>query len=214
MMFRFVKKVFCVAMTFFRCNPLNVNSLECVSMNNQERKIKAKIIDINNNESTFYVFSISLNKYSESWNNINDPYAKLRVLDIVKNINVKVFNLMSRSNGTKHVEWHETCKCKLILDPSVCNNKQKWNNEKCRWECRELIKIGRRDKGFVWNHSDCDCECDKSCDVGEYLDFKNCKCRKKIDELVEEFSGNIDGNEMIYNSTLNNYENLCNSCTV
>ena len=179
MMFRFVKKVFCVAMTFFSCNPLNVNSIECVSMNNQERKIKAKIIDINNNESTFYLFSISLNKYSESWNNINDPYAKLRVLDIVKNINVKVFNLMSRSNGTKHVEWHETCKCKLILDPSVCNNKQKWNNEKCRWECRELIKIGRRDKGFVWNHSDCDCECDKSCDVGEYLDLKNCKCRKK-----------------------------------
>ena len=51
--------------------------------------------------------------------------------------------------------------------------------------------------------SNCQCECDKSCDIGEYLDYKNCKCRKKItDKLVEECSENIDGNEMLYNETL------------
>ena len=59
------------------------------------------------------------------------------------------------------------------------------------------------DKGFVWNLSNCACECDKSCDVGEYLDYKNCKCRKRIiDKLVEECRENIDGNEMLYNETL------------
>ena len=60
------------------------------------------------------------------------------------------------------------------------------------------------DKGFIWNPSNCDCECDKSCDIGEYLDYKNCRCKKRItDKLVEECSENIDGNEMLYNETLN-----------
>ena len=59
------------------------------------------------------------------------------------------------------------------------------------------------DKGFIWNPSNCECECDKSCDIGEYLVHKNCKCRKDIiDELTEECSENINGNEMFYNETL------------
>ena len=53
------------------------------------------------------------------------------VPDVVKNINVKVFNLMSRTNETRHKKWHETCKCKCRLDASVCNNKQRWNDDKC-----------------------------------------------------------------------------------
>ena len=49
------------------------------------------------------------------------------------------------------------------------------------------------DKGFIWNPSNCECECDKSCDIGEYLDYSNCKCRKKlIDPLIEECTENID----------------------
>ena len=65
------------------------------------------------------------------------------------------------------------------------------------------------------NLSNCDCECDKLCDVGEYLDYENCKCRNElVDQLAEECIGNIDGNEMIYNGTLNNYRNVCNSFTV
>ena len=59
------------------------------------------------------------------------------------------------------------------------------------------------DKGFIWNPSNCDCECDKSCIIGEYLDLKSCKCRNKvIDKLIEEYSENIDGNKMLYNETL------------
>ena len=59
------------------------------------------------------------------------------------------------------------------------------------------------EKGFIWNPSNSECECNKSCDIGEYLDYKNCRCRKKIiDKLVEECSENIDGNELLYNETL------------
>ena len=65
-------------------------------------------------------------------------YAKLCVSDAVKKLNVKMFNLMSRTNETRHIEWHETCKCKCRLDGSLCNNKQRWNEDKCRCECKEL----------------------------------------------------------------------------
>ena len=42
------------------------------------------------------------------------------------------------------------------------------------------------DKGIIWNSSNCECECDKASDVGEYLDYENCKCRKElVDKLVD-----------------------------
>ena len=110
-----------------------------------------------------------------------------------KNLNVEVFNLMSRTNETRHIESHETSMCKCRLDASVCNNEQRWNDDKFRCKCNELIDKGVRDKRPIWNPSNCECECDKSCDVGEYLDYENCKCRKKlVDKLVGECAENID----------------------
>ena len=98
-------------MMLFGCNLSSVNPLECVSMNNQECKIRPEIVNVNSNEPVFYPFSIKTSKCSGSCNNINDPYAKLCVSDVVKNINIKIFSLMSRTNETKQVKWHETCKC-------------------------------------------------------------------------------------------------------
>ena len=129
-MFRFVKQIFVSAMVFFSCNVLNVNPLQCVAMNNQECKIRPEIININSNESLFHPYSILTNKWGGSCNNINDPYAKLCVADVVKNINARAFNLMSRSNETRHIKWHETCKCKCRLDASVCDATDKLV-EKC-----------------------------------------------------------------------------------
>ena len=83
--------------------------------------------------------------------------------------------IMSRANETRHIKWHETCKCICRLDAIVCNNKQRWNNDKCRCESKGLIDKGVCDKGYAWNPSSCECECDKSCDVGEYLDCESCK---------------------------------------
>ena len=57
-------------------------------------------------------------------------------------INVKVFNLVSRTNETRFIKWHKTCKCKCRLDGSVCNNKQRWNEDKFWCECKELIDKG------------------------------------------------------------------------
>ena len=108
-MFRFVKWIFVSKMTFCGCNVLNVNSLKCVSMNNEERKIRPEIINININEALFYPCIILVNKCSGICNNINDPFAKFCVLDVVKNINVKWCNVISRTNEPRHIKRHETC---------------------------------------------------------------------------------------------------------
>ena len=169
-MFGFIKKCFFTAMMFFGCNLSSVNPLICISMNNQECKVRPKIVNANSDEPVFFPFSIKTSKCSGSCNNINDPYAKLCVPDVVKNLNVRAFNLTSRTNETRHIEWHETCKCKCRLDASVCNNKQKWNENKCSCECKELIATRTCDKGFISDLSNCECGRDKSCDTSEYLD--------------------------------------------
>ena len=140
-MFGFLKRVFVSAM-FFGCNLSSVNPLDCVSINNQKCKVRPEIVNVNSNKPLFYPFSIKTSKCSGSSNNINDPYAKLCVSDVVKILNIKVFNLMSITNETRHIKWHKTCKCKCSLDTSVCNNKQRWNGDKCRCESKELIDKG------------------------------------------------------------------------
>ena len=115
-----------------------------------------------------------------------------------------------------------TCKCKCRLDASACNNKQRWNEDKCRCECKESINKGMCDKGFIWNPSNCGCEFDRSCDIRKYLDYKNCKCRKRIiDKLAEECTKNIYDNETLHIIPLNEiplntiplnvYKKVCNS---
>ena len=116
---------------------------------------------------------------------------------------------MSRTNETRHIKWHETCKRKCRLDASVCNNEQRWNNDKCQCECKEFIDKGICNKGYIWNHSNCKCECDKSCDFGENLDYENCECRKRlVDKLIEECNENIDEEVKI----LDKSEDKCSSC--
>ena len=80
------------------------------------------------------------------------------------------------------------------------------NNDKCWCECKELIGKGVCDKGYAWNPSNC--ECDKACDVGEYLDYENCKCRKRlVNKLAGECNENIDEVKI-----LDKNEDKCNSC--
>ena len=86
---------------------------------------------------------------------------RMRKFDVVKDLNVKVFNLMSRTNKTRHINGMKRVKCICRLEAIVCNNKQLWNNDKCRCECKELIDKGVCDKGYAWNPSNCECECDK-----------------------------------------------------
>ena len=71
-----LKNYFFTAMTCFSFNVLSVNSLECISMKNQECKIRPEVVNVNTNNPVFYPFSVKLNKYGGNCNNIRNPYAR------------------------------------------------------------------------------------------------------------------------------------------
>ena len=122
-MFVFTKKVFHIGLLFLSI--VSTTPLSRISMNNQACKVRLEIVNANSNQHVFYHFSIKTSKFSGSCNNINNPYVIICVPDAVKDLNVKVFNLMSRTNEKRHIKCHETCKCKCRLDASFCNNKQR-----------------------------------------------------------------------------------------
>ena len=97
-----MKQIFISTLMFFG-SLLNVYSLECISMKNQEYRVRPEIVDINSDNPLFYPFSITTNKCSGNCNNISDPYARICVADTIRKLNVKVFNLMSLSNETRHI---------------------------------------------------------------------------------------------------------------
>ena len=106
------------------------------------------------------------------------------------------------------------CKCICRLHGIICDSKQRWNKDKCRCEWKKLIDKGICDKGFIWNPCNCECKCDKSCNIGEYLDYSNCKCRKKlVDLLVEECTENIEETKLV-KKTLDENKDRCNSYAV
>ena len=76
-------------------------------------------------------------------------------------------------------------------------------------ECKELIDNGVCDEGYIWNPSNSECKCDNSCDVGEYLQYANSKCRKRlVDKLVDECTENLE--ELRISENTHKY----NSCTL
>ena len=146
-MFGFIKKVFFTAMAFFSFNVLSVNSLECISIENPECKVREEVINVNTNNPVFYPFGVKVNKCSRNCINISDQYARLCVPNVAKNINLKVFNLMPWSIQTKKRKWNESCKCECRLNSIICINNQKWNKSKCRCECLINKKCGNK----FWN---------------------------------------------------------------
>ena len=77
-----------------------------------------------------------------------------------------------------------------------------------------MIDKGVCDKGYAWNPSNCECECDKSCDIGEYLDYENCKCRKRVvDKLVEECTETVEEVKLAKTThAKNKSESKCSFC--
>ena len=83
-MFAFIKKIFYIG-SLFLLSLVSTTPLNCISMKNQECKIRPEVINVNSNNPIFYPFSIKINKCSGNCNNINNPYAKICVCDVKKN---------------------------------------------------------------------------------------------------------------------------------
>ena len=114
---------------------------------------------------------------------------------------------MSRTNETRSIKSHETSKCICRLNKIICNNKQRWNKDQCRCECRELIDKGVCNKEFIFNPSNCKCGCDKSCNTSQYLDYLDCKCKKKIIDLIVEKCTEYDDQTKLVNITVTKNDN-------
>ena len=98
-MFRFIKRMLTATFTFFGWGALiSSNPLKYVLMNNQKCKVRPDMINFNRDELLFYFYNALVYKCSGSCNDINNPYSKLCVFDIVKKTNIEMFNLMSRTN--------------------------------------------------------------------------------------------------------------------
>ena len=152
-MFSLIKKV--VALVLMSTEFFLTNSAKCISLKKQEWKVTEVVI---NNEYMTYPYDIKLNICNGNCNNITNPYSRVCIPDIIKNVTVKIFDLISQQNKIKQMIFHESCKCVCRLNPIFCNNKQKRNKNKCR--CEYLV-----DKNWGNNFSipnNCECEYKKS----------------------------------------------------
>ena len=85
-MLAFIKMCFFTGLVFLS-TLTGINSLSCISMNNQECKVRPQLVNVNSDEPVFFRFSIiKTSKCNGKCNNINDPYAKMCVSHVVKKL--------------------------------------------------------------------------------------------------------------------------------
>ena len=175
---------------------------------------RPKILDVNEGiaEAIFYPYNVQVNKCSGSCNTLEDPMARLCVPNIIKNVNMKVYDFLMRLNETRNVLWHKSCKCVCRLNSSVCNSKQIWSSDTCRCDCNEdFTGIINCIKGYSWNPSICECQCDVWCKPDQYLDYKNCICKNKlIGSLIEECTSIINETMIDNKDNIDNKNTTCN----
>ena len=183
---------------------LKLNTLECLSVINRECMPRPKVLDVNEDvgEALFYPYNVLVNKCSGSCDTIDDPMANLCVPNVVKRVNMKIYNFLMRLNETRNVLWHESCKCVCRLNSSVCNSKQIWNSDTCSFDCNEdFAGIMSCNKGYMWNPRTCACECDMCCKPGQCLDYKKYVCKNKlIGKAISECTSLI--NETMMNNKM------------
>ena len=127
-------------------------SRNCLLLKNQECKVRKVIID---NDYMTFPYKIKVDKCVGSCNDVENPYFKICLPGSVKNISVKVFDLIFQQHKFRNITFHKSCKCDCLLDEKFCNNKQKRNKDKCRCEC---LKIKECDNNYLWNVVNCRCE--------------------------------------------------------
>ena len=170
-----------IGLTISLFNIIKTKALECASVINRKCMSRPKILDV----------------------------PELCVPDIVKRVNIQVYNFLMRLNETQSVLGYKSCKCVYKLNSSVCNNKKIWNSDTWKCDCNEdFASIINCTKGYMWNPSTCECQCDVWCKPGQYLDHKNCICKNKlIGRVIEECTS------VINETMINNKDNIDNDNT-
>ena len=153
-MFGLIKKLVILVLLAISASPY------CLLLKNQKRAIRKVVVD---NDYITFPYKIKVDECVGSCNDVENPYFKVCLPDVVKNI--KSLGLISDQTMFKNISFYQSFKCGCLLDEKVCNNKQKWNKDKCICEC--LIK--------------------EKCSGNSFLNVINCNCEmKNMAALIEE----------------------------
>ena len=135
------------------------NHTKCGSLSNQKCEIQPTLINLHPNEYSqefhYYPFAVKLDQCVRSCNTLNDLSNKVCVPNKTEDLNLSVFNMVTRINELKTLTKHISCECKCKFDGTKCNSNQWWNNDKCRCECKQLHVS---EKDYVWNPATCNFE--------------------------------------------------------
>ena len=152
-MFEIIKKIFIVLLSNVVSKSNHTN---CLSLSNQKCMIQPNLINLRPNEysqdSHYYRFTVKLNKCVGSYNTLNDFSNKVCVPKKTEDLNLNMFNMITRINEPKILTKDISCKCKWRFDGKKCNPDKWWNNDKGRCECE------KRQKDYIWNPSTCNCK--------------------------------------------------------
>ena len=155
-MFRIIKKMFIVLLASIVTDS---TQKKCVSLSNQKCEIQPTFMNLHPKEISeefhYYPFTVKLEKCVGSCNTLNDLSNKVCVPNKTEDLNLSVFNTITRINELKTLTKHISCKCKCKFDERKCNSNQWWNNDKCQYECK---KHHIYEKDYIWNPSKCICE--------------------------------------------------------
>ena len=182
-MFRFIKKAFIGLLSVCKIGSFGESLvsdqkglIKSVSLNNYLCQARPTLVNRNSEKTFFYLFNINVNKCGGSFNTINDPRAPVCVPNKMKDMNAKLFHLMSGVNETKFLVKPESWECKCRFDESICIKRKKWNHN----ECKKLDDWGFCKNDYMWNPTKHDYECNKACRINEYLDIKNCSYETRL----------------------------------
>ena len=134
------------------------NHAKCISLSNQKSMIQPTLINLHPNEYNqefhYYPFAVKLDRCGGSCNTL--IYVMKYAFQTKKeDLNLSVFNMITGINESETLTKHISCECKCRFDERKCNSNQRWNNGKCRCECKKRHVCG---KDYVWNPTTCNCE--------------------------------------------------------
>ena len=146
-MFSLIKQVFIVLLSFSESL-----ATKYLFLNDEPYMVRPAVIDLNPVELKYYPFTISLDKCTGICNVLSP---KICATKETKDINVKVFNMITSKSEAKEMTKHISCYCKCKFNSTTCNLKQKWKNKTCQYECKNYHKC---ENDYSWNPSRSICE--------------------------------------------------------
>ena len=128
---------------------------------------------------------------------MKEDFQKICVLKNTKDINFKVFNIITNKNEAKSMPKHTSCDCKCKFSSTLCNSKQKWDNKSREYQCKNYRTYK---KNYIWNPITCICENDKHLKSIDSTSVKTCNDITSVIDIVSTKMANTIATNVSINS--------------